>query len=497
MVTDRQVRLLRKKRMKGKTLEAAASAAGMSERTARKWQRGPLPSATKTPRAWRTRPDPFAEVWAAEIEPLLVQDTEGKLEAKTIFEELGRRRPGEFDAGQLRTLQRRVRAWRAERGPDKEVFFPQQYVPGRMGAIDFTHGNELGVTIAGVAFAHLFFHFVLAFSGLRFVELAFGETFEALLSGLQGAFFAVGGVPEILRLDNLSAATHELKETGGRALTTRFAAVAEHYGFTASRIRPGEAHENGVVEKGHDLLKSALEQALLLRGSRDFADVAAYAAFIERVVHEKFHAGREAAIAEDRAALRPLPAMKLPEYTRVRATVRRWSTVNVSSRIYSVPSRLIGHVVEARVFADVVEVRLPGVDRPVATMDRLRGETKHHIDYRHVIWSLVHKPGAFAQYRYREDLFPSLVFRRAYDALRSRRGDRADVEYVRILHLAASTTERAVEAALVTLLERDEPFEYSDVKTIAQPEQPVIPHIQIGAPDLARYDALLASGGAS
>jgi hypothetical protein len=497
MVTDRQVRLLRKKRMTGKTLEAAASAAGMSERAARKWQRGPLPSTTKTPREWRTRQDPFAEVWAAEIEPLLVEDTKGKLEAKTILEDLCRRKPSEFEVGHLRTLQRRVRAWRAERGPEKEVYFPQEHLPGRMGSIDFTHADTLGITIAGAVFAHMFFEFVLAFSGLRFVELAFGETFEALLSGLQGAFFAVGGVPEIVRLDNLSAATHELKETGGRALTTRFAAVAEHYDFTASRIQPGEGHENGVVEKAHHLLKSALEQALLLRGSREFPTVEAYLAFVEGVVHNRFHAAREDKIAIERAALRPLPAMKLPEYTRVRPTVRKWSTVNVSGRIYSVPSRLIGHQVEARVYADVVEVRLPGVDKPLETMPRLRGDAKHRIDYRHVIWSLVKKPGAFAAYRYREDLFPSLVFRRAYDALRQRRGDRADVEYVRILHLAASTAERAVEVALTTLLEQGESFGYMDVKHIAHPEQPLIPNLSMGAPDFGAYDDLLAAGGVS
>jgi hypothetical protein len=366
-----------------------------------------------------------------------------------------------------------------------------------MGAIDFTHGDELGVTIAGAVFAHLFFQFVLAFSGFRFVQLAFGETFEALLSGLQGALFAIGGVPEIVRLDNLSAATHELKETRGRALTTRFAAVAEHYGFTASRIRPGEAHENGVVEKAHDVLKSALHQALLLRGSRDFATVDAYVAFVDRVVRDKFHVGHEDKLAAERATLWPLPALRLPEYTRVRAVVRKWSTINVGGRIYSVASRLIGHTVEARIHADVVEVRLPGVEKPVATMARLRGDATHRIDYRDVIWSLVKKPGAFAQYRYREDLFPSLVFRRAYDALRSRRGDRADVEYVRILHLAASTTERAVEAALGALLDREAAFDYAVVKAIAQPEQPVIPEIRIGAPDLARYDALLVAGGAS
>jgi hypothetical protein len=497
MVTDRQVRLLRGKRMEDKTLEAAASAAGMSERTARKWQSGPLPSATKEARDWRTRPDPFAEVWAVEVEPLLVADEEGKLEAKTVFEELCRRRPGQFDAGQLRTLQRRVRLWRAERGPAKEVFFPQEHTPGRLGAIDFTHANELRVTILGSVFRHMFFQLVLAFSGLRFVQLAFGETFEALLSGLQGALWSLEGVPEVVRLDNLSAATHQLKETGGRALTKRFAEVADHYGFTASRIRPGEGHENGVVEKGHDVLKRALEQALILRGSRDFASVEAYVAFVGSIVEQRLLAGRGDRIAIERAALRPLPSTRLPEYTRAHAVVRKWSTINVGKRIYSVPSRLIGHRVEARVFADVVTVHLPGIDKVIEKMPRLRGDAQHRIDYRHVIWSLVRKPGAFAAYRYREDLFPSLVFRRAFDALRAARGDRADVEYVRILHLAASTTEHAVEAALTALLEQGGTLDYAAVRGLAQPEQPKVPEVHIGSPDLASYDALLAAGGSS
>jgi hypothetical protein len=481
--------------MEGRTLEAAAAAAGMSERTARTWQRGPLPSETKQPRTWRTRPDPFVDVWATEVEPLLTADTEGKLEAKTIFEELCRRQPGAFEAGQLRTLQRRVRDWRAQHGPDKEVYFPQEHAPGRTGSIDFTHATELGVTIAGAVFVHLFFQLVLAYSGWRFVELAFGETFEALVKGLQGGLWALGGVPERLRLDNLSAATHELAKTGGRTLTRRFAEVVAHYGLEASRIRPGESHENGVVEKAHDMLKGALEQALLLRGSRDFPSVEAYMVFVRRVVDEKFHQEREARIAEERAALRPLPPSRVPEYTRVVVSVRKWSTIPVAGHIYSVPSRLIGHEVEARVYADIIEVRYG--NKIVETMPRLRGEGSHRIDYRHVIWSLVRKPGAFAAYRYREDLFPSLVFRCAYDALRTRRGDRADVEYVRILHLAASTSELAVTEALTALLERGEAFDYAAVKALAQPAAPAVPEVRIRVPDLGHYDALLAAGGAS
>ncbi|MCA9607006.1 MAG: IS21 family transposase [Myxococcales bacterium] len=293
MVTDEQVRLLRKKRMEGKTQSAAAAAAGMSERTSRKWETGPLPSQTKSPRTWRTREDPFEEVWESDVEPLLVADTDGGLEAKTVLAELIRRHPGKFTAGQVRTLQRRFRDWRAQHGPEREVVFPQEHPPGRMGAIDFTHTTELDVTIAGAAFVHLFFHLVMAFSGWHFVKLAFGETFEALLGGLQSGLFALGGVPQRLRMDNLSAATHELKGTGGRSFTARFRDVLDHFDVEGSRIRPGEAHENGVAEKGHDVLKSTLDQALRLRGSRDFASVEAYLTFVQEVIERDLHAGRE------------------------------------------------------------------------------------------------------------------------------------------------------------------------------------------------------------
>ena len=493
MVTDKQVRLLRRKRMEGKTLEAAAVAAGMSERTARTWQHGPLPSATTTSRSWRTRPDPFEKVWVPDVEPLLLADSDGKLEAKTIFEELCRLHPSTFDLGQLRTLQRRVRLWRAERGPEKEVFFPQVHVAGKMASIDFTHATELSVVVGGLPFVHLFFELVLAFSGWRFVQLAFGETFEALLGGIQAALWALGGVPETMRLDNLSAATHELARTGGRSLTKRFADVVDHYGFKASRIQPGEGHENGVVEQGHYRLKSALDQALRLRGNREFATVPDYLAFVQGIVDVKLNGGRDEKLAQDRAALRPLPAVRLPEYTRLTARVRKWSTVTAAKHICSVPSRLTGHLVELRVHADVVEVRVS--DKTIETMPRLRGEAGHRIDYRHVIWSLVSKPGAFAAYRFREDLFPTLTFRRAYDALRDARGDRADVEYVRILHLAASTSERAVETALTALLQAGSKFDYAALKALAHPEEPTIPTVSIGKPDLDCYDDLLAMGG--
>lgn len=479
--------------MEGKTQEAAAASAGMSQRTARKWQEGSLPSATKKAREWRTRRDPFEEVWMAEVVPLLEADHEGKLQAKTVFEVLDKAHPEQFEQGQVRTLQRRIRDWRAVHGPDKEVYFPQEHLPGREAQMDFTHATELGVTIGGVLFVHLLFQFVLSYSGWRFVSIALGETFEALVAGLQGALWRLGAAPEIARSDNLSAATRELKESRGRALTKRFAAVLEHYDMRSTRIRPRKSHENGVAEKSHHTIKTALEQALLIRGSRDFVTREAYESFLAEVV-TTFNARCTVRLAEERLHLRPLPASPVPSYSTYHSVVRKWSTIPVSKRTYSVPSRLIGLEVKVLLHADVVEVYYG--DHLIETMPRLRGSGQQvRIDYRHVIWSLVRKPGAFARYRYREELFPTLVFRRAYDALRDCRGDRADVEYVRILHLAASTMEVDVERALQLLLERRQPFDYAAVKQLAAPEPSVVPLLSVpSVPDLAVYDALLAGG---
>jgi hypothetical protein len=493
MVTDEQVRLLRQKRMEGRSQEAAAAAAGMSVRTARKWEAGPLPSAGKRPRSWRTRRDPFEGVWSKEIVPLLERDEERILEATTLLDLLEQRHPGRFGRGQLRTLQRRMREWRAVHGPDREVYFEQTHPPGREAQLDFTHGGELGVTIAGEAFEHLWFEFLLSFSGWRWVRIAYGETFEALVEGLQGALWALGGVVEVARTDNLSAATHELKRTGGRALTERFAAVLAHYGLRSTRIHPGRSHENGVVEQGHRRLKSAIAQALVIRGSRDFATVAAYERFVVEVV-ERLNRPTLARLAEERVHLKPLPSCPVPSYTTYRVKVRRWSTIRIANKTYSVPSRLCGHEVEARQFANEVEIYYRG--QLVERMPRLRGGHEHRIDYRHVIWSLVRKPGAFARYRYREELFPTHTFREAYDALCRFRGERADVDYVRMLHLAASTMEATVERALRELLDEGVRFDYAMLRERTVPERPPVPILATPAvPDLGVYDALIGKAG--
>jgi transposase len=475
--------------MEGKTQEAAAAAAGMSVRTARTWQAGPLPSQRVSGRAWRTRPDPFAGVWEELVVPLLTADKKGELEATTLLAMLEEREPGRFGPGQLRTLQRRLREWRASHGPERTVYFEQDHRPGHQGAFDFTYATELEVTIGGCVLEHLLFVFTLCYSGWTFIQVAFSETYEALARGLQGALWELGGAPEEARSDNLSAATHELKESNGRELNARFGALVDHYRMRSSRIRPGEAHENGVAESRNGRLKSLLAQALVIRGSRDFASIGEWEQFAREVVERRINRPRVERIEMERLVLQPLPSEPVPDYTTYDVRVRRWSTIRVNGRTYSVPSRLIGHLVRVRQHHDRIEVLVGG--RVVESFPRLKGAKTCRIDYRHVIHSLVRKPGAFAHYRYREELFPSLTFRRTYDALRQRRGDRADVEYVRILHLAATTMECQVERVLEGLLAAGAPVDYMAVEALARPVTPEIPVVSIPVPDLAIYDALL------
>jgi transposase len=470
----------------GETLERAALKSGMSENTARRYRKGAMPKGARPGRTYRTRPDPFEGVWA-EIEKML--EAAPGLEAKTIFARLLERPDSTFSEGQLRTLQRKIRRWRAEHGPYKEVMFPQQHRPGEYGQSDFTSMNELGIIIGGEAFDHLLYHFVLPYSRWETGMVCFSESFETLIAGFQRAVGELGKVPRKHRTDNLSAATHDLKD-GRRAFNERYLGAMAHYGVEADRNTPGRAHENGSVEQAHHRFKRAVEQALLLRGTREFGDRAHYEAFLGEIFAARNK--RRTDLGDDLRGMGQLPPMRIEDFRRERVMVTRFSTIRAAENTYSVSSRLIGETVELRLYAETIEVWHG--ERRVATVERQRGRGNVTIDYRHVIWSLVRKPGAFARYRYREALFPTLTFRRAYDALVDRLGSRADVEYVRILHLAASTSETAVEQALDRLLERGELRDYAQVRTVSAPEPVEVPSYAIEPPDLRSYDALTAGG---
>ena len=475
-------------------LVTAAAKAGMSERSARKYVRaGSAPSALKVPHTWRTRADPYADVWP-EVEALLLQD--GSLEAKLVWGELNERYPGRFPPGQLRTLQRRFRRWRARSGPDREVFFPQVHVPGEQAQSDFTDMGELQVKIAGEAFPHLLYHCVLTYSNWESVSICPSESFEALSAGLQAALWQLGGVPREHRTDNLSAATHDLPDSRGRDFTERYRELLDHYGMRGSRNFPGNAHENGDVESANGKLKSAVDQRLRLRGSREFASRDEYVGFLDTCIRAR-NATRGVRLEQERAQLRALPSRPLPAYRELYATVSRASAVRVLSNSYSVSSRLIGHRLRVRLHADTVELDYRG--ERVAVMERLIGRSASRIDYRHIIHTLVRKPGAFRGYVFREALFPTLEFRRAYDALLEQCGEHADLEYLRILHLAATDGETLVRETLAQLLCSASPPTYEAVR--ARVRGPRIhggvPSLQITDPDLTAYDRLLSSGAAA
>lgn len=491
MKSDAEVRLYMKERSKGRTQEQAAAKAGISVRAARRYERlGQFPSQLRQPRTHRTRPNPFADDWSWVVEHL---ERDPALQAKTLFGLLCERHPGQYAPVQLRTLQRHVAAWRLEHGPEKEVIFPQLHRPGVAAQSDFTHLGDLNVTLGGVPFPHLLFHLVFVYSNVEAVRVCFAETFEALVEGLEGCLWALGGVPRQHRTDHLGAAIQPLDANGQAEARERYAAVMRHYGMAPTVNNAGVAHENGDVEQAHHRFKEAVDQALRVRGSRDFRDRAAYERFLQELVRRR-NATREGRWAEERAALRPLPATPLAPCREVQVRVSRFSTIHVLRNTYSVPARLIGALLAVRVRAETLE--LYRGTATLLTLPRLVGHGQHRIDYRHVIWSLVRKPGAFANYRYHDDLFPTVTFRRAYDTLATGRPERADREYVRVLHLAASTSEAEVEAALLLLLEQDAMPTLDAVRELVRvPGPAAVPPLTAAPLDLGVYDRLLGGEG--
>jgi hypothetical protein len=371
------------------------------------------------------------------------------------------------------------------------VWFTQAHRPGEAAQTDFTSTAELGVTLAGQVFAHLLCVTVLPYSNWQWATVCGSESLAALRRGVQAALFQLGRVPRFHQTDHSTAATHQIaRDVEARTFNEEYKAVMRHLGMEPRTTAVGAKEQNGDVEAGHRALKQRLEQALLVRGSRDFADQVEYERFIVGVTR-KANAGRGPRVAEDIEAMRPLVVERLPEYTEIVVPVAGTSTIRVKGCGYSVPSRLIGERMRVHVYEHRIEAYY--ADKLELACDRLRnGATR--IDYRHVIWSLVRKPGAFARYVYRDELFPTVTFRRAYDAICAvRSGIKADVEYLRVLHLAASTVEEDVERALTALLAEDAAVTADAVKArcTPSPSSAAVPALEVPAVDLAAYDSLL------
>jgi hypothetical protein len=335
MKTDAEVQIMIRERRKGKTQVQAAARAGMHPNTVRKYEQlGQLPSQLRQPRSYRTRPDPFAADWPW-VEAHLQRDS--AIQAQTLFALLLEQFPGRYQPGQLRTLQRRVALWRTQYGPDREVIFAQVHQPGALAQSDFTHMSDLAITLAHEPFPHLLYHVVLTYSNMEAVQICFSESFESLAEGLEAGLWQLGGVPTAHRTDNLSAAVYQLDGSGRVAFTPRYTALMAHYGMQPTTNNAGIAHENGDVEQAHFRFKQAVDQALRVRGSRDFADRATYARWLHDLVRQR-NLTRQAGWRDEQAALRPLPVTPLAPCQEFRLKVSRFSTIRVLRNTYSVPA---------------------------------------------------------------------------------------------------------------------------------------------------------------
>jgi hypothetical protein len=484
------------KHRKDNLQELAAAKAGISERSAQRIESSAtvsLPSQTPR-RYWRARADPFVDVWDTEVVPLL--KSAPKLMAVTLLRKLQDDHPNRFPDGMLRTLQRHVRQWRALEGPSKEVFFPQEHLPGHRGLSDFTAMGKLCVTIAGALFVHILYHFVLAFSRWEHVEVVEGgESFEALSKGLQNALWQAGGTPQEHRTDSLSAAFKNLAEE--QDFTVRYTALLDHYGMAGTRNNRGVSHENGSVESSHRYLKEAIEQALLLRGHRDFEDRAAYEGFVREVVMRR-NRRNAAAFRIERAQLLDLPVRRTTDFVEEQALVTRSGTFTVRAILYSAPSRLIGHLLKVRLYSDRLDCYLSGA----LVLTLARGTRSAHsgrgrkIDYRHFIEALKRKPQAFKGLVFRDDLFPREAYRRTWEQLDLQLTQRQACQtIVALLEMAAlDGVEGVLAERLEALLSGGELPDVKKLREEFAPHETKVPQLTVEIPPVSRYDELLSSG---
>lgn len=495
--TSAQVRIALNERAKGRTQTQAAAKAGLQDRgTVARYERGAKPPwEAKPPRDYRTRPDPFEADWP-KVEGML--EAAPGLEAKALFKWLCEQSPGRYQEGQLRTFQRRVGDWRALNAP-ADVELPQVREPGAVMQTDGTCMNKLGITLGGEVFKHVLIHSVLPYSNWEWGTVAQSESLMAVTHGFQTAVAKLGYLPKVHQTDSSTAATHTLGAKdedatvgeSGRAYNRDYLAVLAHHGVTPRTTHLNSPDENGDSEALHGGLKREIEQHLLLRGSRDFEDYAAYEAFLEDLLRRRNHP-RQNRIEAEVAVMRPVSKPPLSTRREFRPRVTRRGTVRILNNTYSVPSGLKGRTVIALIDEWTIEIHY--ARRLVQRMQRLMGEGHADIQYRHVLPTLLKKPGGFRHYCYRDQLFPSAVFRSAWEDLDARLSPRrADLTYLRILKLAADGFECDVHDALELVLEAGGEWDDTTIADLVQP-RPMNPAPAMERPevDLLAYDTLLS-----
>lgn len=443
MITAIQYRRLYKMINEGLTLKDAAAKAGLDPKTARKYIENDGPEQINN-HNWRTRKDDFVEVWS-EITAMLT--SQPRLEAKTIFNFLVKKYPGQFQEGQLRTLQRKVKQWKGLCGEPKEVYFAQIHKPGVLSASDFSHMDELNITIQGRPFSHLVYHFVLTYSNWESVTICYSENLESLSEGFQNALWQLGKSPLFHITDRLTAAMSNFANQP--KFGARYKALLDHYGMQGTKTQPSSPNENGDAEQSHNRFKRAVDQSLMLRGGRDFSSLIEYRSFLRDITIER-NSARSERLKEEVAYLNELPVKRLQDATVQWLRVGRGSSVSVKKIPYSVPSRLIGEEVEARISGTMVEIWYQG--HKVEEHIRLSGQGKSSIKYTHIIDWLIRKPGAFENYLYKEQLFPTSTFRAAYDVLKTSNPQTYVKQYLGILKAASKDGEVRVGRVIKNLI---------------------------------------------
>ncbi len=379
-------------------------------------------------------------MWDQEITPLLEKNSD--LAPTTLFEDLQDRYPGRFCNTNKRTFQRRVKAWKALHGPDKEIMFRQRKEAGRLGLSDFTELCDIDITVAGQPLVHRLYHFRLPYSGWSHIKVILGgESYTALAEGLQDALQRLGGAPREHRTDSLSAAYKNLSRSEQADLTGRYQALCQHYGMLPTRNNRGVSHENGAVESPHGHIKNRIRQALLLRGSDDFDSLDDYRQWLDGLVR-RFNRRCADALELERDKLLPLPAHKAADYSEQVVKVSSSSTIDVKRVLYSVPGRLVGeslrlHIYDDRIEAYVGSMLAHTLPRTYTLNSNQRGRC---IDYRHLIGQLVRKPRAFRYSQLRDDLLPNATYQQIWAAIDQQLEPRAACKrIVGILSLAART----------------------------------------------------------
>ena len=476
----------------------AAAKASISVASAYRIEKDPRLPSQKKPTRGRRRPDPLAGIFDEEVVPLL--KSAPRIRPVAVFHEIQRRHP-ELSDGVRRTLERRIRKWRAVHGAEQEVIFRQKHKPGRMGLSDFTDMGPLAITIAGQPLNHRLYHFRLVWSGFQHAHVVLGgESFTALAEGLQNALWTLGGVPHDHRTDSLSAAFRNLDKDAREDLTRRYADLCAHYGMEPSRNNTSIAHENGAIESPHGHLKMAIEDALQMRGSRDFDDLDAYRSFIDEIVGRR-NARNAELIDAERAELKPLPKRRTEDYEDATVSVTSSGGFVLRKVFYTVPSRLIGYRLRVRLHDDRLDLFIGATHLMTLPRGRPRsnGTHGHVVNYRHVIHPLRKKPMALMNLVYRDQLFPREAYRQTFELAVSRMPERQACRLtVKLLAIAHEHGCEAELADALTVCLKDDKLPDLDVlRARFAPDPTTLPKIDVQMPTIDTYEALLGQAGAA